>query len=192
MRSLDLCPYCKRGRMLTQSTRATKGDRRIRYLKCDHCGKTGTETIPGRPRRRQSGRVSSNLEDSLHKRGRVSQKLVASGQPVGDNRSSVNGLPRKGTFMKPILLNVFDAAKIAGFGWNDFRAAAEDGLAPRPVIVDGRPRWRTTDLETWAAAGCPTMDPMTDDEFELYSQALLAELKSFDAKGIARYEQTTC
>ena len=184
MRSLDLCPYCKRGRMLTQSTRATKGDRRIRYLKCDHCGRTGTETIPGRPRRRQSGSLSSNLEDSLHKRGRVSQKLIASGHETTHNCNSVNGQMKGNFFMKPILLDVFDAAKTAGFPWNDFRAMSEDGLAPRPVIVDGRPRWRTINLEAWAAAGCPAMDPMGDTEFEIYSQALLAELKSHDSKGI--------
>ncbi|TWU36022.1 hypothetical protein Poly41_37750 [Novipirellula artificiosorum] len=41
MRSRERC-QCGRGRMMTYSTK-TRGSRRISYLKCNACGRTGKE-----------------------------------------------------------------------------------------------------------------------------------------------------
>ncbi len=36
----------------------------------------------------------------------------------------------------------------------------QNGIAPEPTLVDGLPRWVPATLERWAAAGCPTGEPL--------------------------------
>jgi hypothetical protein len=42
MRSLDPCPSCTVGKMLTYRT-LILGSSKLRYLRCSHCGRTGKE-----------------------------------------------------------------------------------------------------------------------------------------------------
>lgn len=44
MRSLDACPQCQTGRMITYRT-VSRGLNRRKYLKCNFCGHTGKESV---------------------------------------------------------------------------------------------------------------------------------------------------
>ena len=62
MRSLDKCPSCPVGFMVTYRTRRFKtrpGGRR--YLKCDRCGATGLEVVNEIRKRRNVSTISGNV-----------------------------------------------------------------------------------------------------------------------------------
>jgi hypothetical protein len=70
--------------------------------------------------------------------------------------------------------------------WHQCQEWAQDGVLPRPVYVGEYARWRASDIDAWLSAGCPTTQPMTDDEDLEFLAALVAELRDYDErKGVA-------
>lgn len=63
MRSLDPCPACSSGTMLTYCTRRRSGGAQVvRFLKCDVCGATAKELAESRTRNRVPDLVRSRIE----------------------------------------------------------------------------------------------------------------------------------
>ena len=63
MRSLDRCPVCREGYMMTTGTKQlARGNKRVRTLKCDFCGENGREIIDGPARPRPKRKKRSNLD----------------------------------------------------------------------------------------------------------------------------------
>lgn len=185
MRSLDLCPACHTGRLKTQSTRAS-GDRRIRYLKCEFCGETGTEIIEGAARPRPKRNKSSNLEGSCPCSGQV---LPKNSRPsaiisLGSQYATAAGASEKERMM---LKDIFQVSKELNIHWQECRDWLEFGYMPAPIIVGGRLRFSQVDLNNWVAAGYPQSAELSEEQCSPFWDALLDELQEADErKGICR------
>ena len=170
MRSLDLCPECHQGRMIVTTTRYHGGDSRVRYLRCETCGETGKEIIPGRPRRRLKKSCSS-LELGFAEMG------VPSGIMCSCSCHTTEGGAAKGNAM---LRDIFQTSKALNIHWQDIRDMTEFGQIPKPIIVAGRLRFRQTDLDRWVANGCPQSAELPDEVCGPFWDCLLTELKAND------------
>jgi prophage regulatory protein len=70
-------------------------------------------------------------------------------------RTAHDGVPSAATLIGPLLVSAVDAARMCGVslaGWWRLHAA---GKVPAPVKLNGRTLWKTEELRSWVAAGCP-------------------------------------
>ena len=79
-----------------------------------------------------------------------------------------------------MLKSIFQVSADLAIHWQDCRDWIEFGVLPAPLIVGGRLRFRQTDLDNWAAAGCPRSAELSDNECEPLWDALVAELHDID------------
>lgn len=57
---------------------------------------------------------------------------------------------------EPLLLSAIQASRLIGIGKSLFYSLHSSGqLGPMPVTLSTKKLWRRSELEEWAAAGCP-------------------------------------
>jgi len=81
-----------------------------------------------------------------------------------------------------MLLSTFSLGRKLDLDWHDVYDRAVDGDLPAPVYVGNRARWRTTDIESWLTAGCPTGSELSDDDYTRLQEVLLSELQEIDSR----------
>jgi len=159
MKTLDPCPACKIGRMLTTCTRRRAG-RKLRYLRCSLCGHRGKEVVE-----------SSTI-------------LVSTGRENGQSAFTIKrgAIIRRENTMPEQLLDIHAAAQICGLDAPTFKDLFDFGDAPMPLIIGGMARWSRSVLDKWIANGCPATDEPDDDAIDAVVVALLDELRRGKAR----------
>lgn len=160
MRSLDPCPACKIGRMLTTCTRRRAGHK-LRYLRCSLCGHRGKEIVES------------------------STRLVPTGRENGESAFTIKrgAIIRRENTMPEQLLDIHAAAQICGLDAPTFKDLFDFGDAPMPLIIGDRARWSRSTLEQWIAEGCPATVEPSDDAIDAVVVALLDEYRRRKARG---------